>query len=164
MSVRFFPSYTSNPAPRRSLAPAARVGTRFLEPWAWADLEGRVQSYYWAHREAPPGLLPGRWGPGSPVPRPPPNPLARSSCSLWAWALCFPGFWSPPPFPDEKGARALDAVGRGLGCGSLVLRHCIHFRAPGRPWALDPSLGREKRLKSSQEGKGAQGIWHRHCA
>lgn len=31
----------------------------------------------------------------------------------------------PPTFPDENGARALDDVGRGLGCGSLVLRHSL---------------------------------------
>lgn len=40
----------------------------------------------------------------------------------------------------------------------------IHCRALGRLWPLNPSLGREKRLKSSQEGEGAQGIWNRHCA
>lgn len=103
----------------------------------------------------------GPWLSGAP---PSPQPPSTQFLQPLGVGTVLSRVLEPPPFPDEKGARALDAVGRGLGCGSLVLRHCIHFRAPGRPWALDPSLGREKRLKSSQEGKGAQGIWHRHCA
>lgn len=160
MSVRFFPSYTSNPAPRRSLAPAARVGTRFLEPWAWADLEGRVQSYYWAHREAPPGLLPGRWGPGSPVPRPPPNPLARSSCSLWAWALCFPGFWSPPLFRTRRERVLWTPWGGGWGVDPwfLGIAFTLGLQEGRGPWIRPWGGRRDSRVHRREKGLRGFGI------
>ena len=52
---------------------------------------------------------------------PSPNSLERSSCSLWAWAQCFPGSWSSP-FPDTMGACSLDAGGGG---GSSIPRRSL---------------------------------------
>lgn len=86
---------------------------------------------------------------------PSPNSLERSSCSLWAWAPCFPGSWSPPP-SRTRWERVPWTPGVGVGPRFLV----VHSRAPGRLWSLDLSLGRERRLRSCGERESAQGIWH----
>lgn len=88
---------------RRDPSPIGQNRHRVPKPWAQEYLKGHFGAYPWAHLPAPPRLGPGRKDQGFPMPRPPINPQARSSCSLWAWAMCFRGSLSPYPCWGQDG-------------------------------------------------------------
>lgn len=89
------------------------------------------------------------------MPRPPANPLARSSSNLWAWAPGFPGPRDPNPSPCKADGCSGILCG-GWGHTSSVLK--LSFQGSGKLWPLDLSLGPERRLRSSGEGEGCRGF------
>lgn len=106
--------HSSTRTPGEALSSPIRQNRhRVPKLWAQVYLKGHLGAYPWAHLPAPPRLGPCLKGQGSPMPRPPINPQACSSCSLWAWAMCFRGSLSPYPYwgQDGKGCS-----GRPWGC------------------------------------------------
>ena len=115
------------------------------------------------HVSATPWWSKGPWLPRAP---PSPNSLERSSCSLWAWAPCFPGSWSPY-FPRRDGLAFPVRQGGGRwrwwGWGVSPRYLGVHARAAGR-LGLHCVPGAGEETRSCGDGEGAQGIWHRHRA
>lgn len=101
--VQLFFSLQPAPSGEALSSPIGQNRHRVPKLWAQEYLKGHLGAYPWAHLRAPPRLGPGRKGQGFPMPRPPINPQARSSCSLWAWAMCFRGSLSPYPCWAQDG-------------------------------------------------------------
>lgn len=127
--------FNLHPLERPCLVPSAKIGTEF--PSCGVSVpKGPPQGLPLAHLASPPCLGPGRKGQGCLMPRPPINPQPRSSCSLWAWALCFSGSSSPFPCWGRRERVLWAPVGMARGVRFRLLSD--HFR---KAMAPDLSLG-----------------------